>query len=144
MLNNTKTFPLMSDSSFGGTITSNNTECNTLILSFRTGYPVPCSSETISETAMDTPSRVSDQLNSLVKHAVIRREVKSQSDRNLVDSVASTKSSLDFDDLLDDEEDTNTLSGKKNHIKLHKQTGELYLYKCGKLGPYGSLLQILR
>ncbi len=120
-----------------GVAMTNNTDCNTLILSFRTGYPV---TNEITETIMDTPSRVSNQgNNSLVKHAVIRREVKPQSTHKLVNSVKSGESDIDFDDL-DEEED---LHGNNNHAML-QQTDRHYFYKCGKLGPYESLLQILR
>lgn len=121
---------------------ANNKECSTLILSFRTGFPVPYSSE-MAESIIDTPSRGINQQSSVVKHAVIRREVKPQSSHSLVNSVSSSKSSLEFDDL-DDEEDANILlSRNRKQIKLQQRGGE-YLYKCGKLGPYGSLLQILR
>lgn len=111
----------------------NNNECNTLILSFRTGFPV---NGDVTETILDTPSRQMNQQNSLVKHAVIRRE-KKQNANALSNTTVTNIDNIDFDDLDEDDD-------RPQRQQIVGREATHYVYKCGKLGPHGSLLQILR
>jgi len=114
-------------------MTDTKEDKNTFILSFR----APNNAHQVASTGEGTI----DQRHPLVKHAVIRRELL-QKDVQIQKVSKPMNSNMDFD-VLDDEED-GIVQQVNTSAKSSKQHNHEYVYKCGKLGPYASLLQILR